>query len=95
MTAVAAVRYVLLTFTGIGMMFLLTDWKYSLKKSLTILFIGTLGIVLINLLVFWLFGIQALFTLYPVTTNGLALAVIFLISNTEGTATAVQPADGD
>ncbi|MBS6953342.1 MAG: GHKL domain-containing protein [Enterocloster asparagiformis] len=84
MTAVAAVRYVLLTFTGIGMMFLLTDRKYSLKKSLTILFIGTLGIVLINLLVFWLFGIQALFTLYPVTTNGLALAVIFLFSKQKG-----------
>ncbi|WP_207651260.1 ATP-binding protein [Intestinibacillus massiliensis] len=84
MTAIDALRYILLTFTGIGMMFLLTDLKYSLKKSLTILSLGTLGIILLNLLVYGLCGFQAFVTLYPAATNGLALAVIFLISKQRG-----------
>lgn len=84
MTAADGVRYVLLTFTGIGMMFLLTDLKYDLRRSLTILGLGTLGIVLINLLVYWLWGFKTFIALYPLTTNGLALGVIFLISRQRG-----------
>ena len=84
MTAIDAVRYILLTFTGIGMMFLLTDLKYSLKKSLAILGLGTLGMILLNLLIYWLCGFQTFAILYPLATNGLALAVIFLISRQRG-----------
>lgn len=84
MTAINAVRYVLLAFTGIGIMFLLTDLKYDMKKSLSILGIGTLGILIVNLLIFGLWGGQVFFSLYPLATNGLALAVIFLISRQRG-----------
>lgn len=84
MTAIDAVRYILLTFTGIGMMFLLTDLKYDLRKSLATLGLGTLGIILLNLLIYWLYGFQTFSILYPFATNGLALAVIFMISRQRG-----------
>lgn len=83
MSVLEAVRYVLLTLTGIGMTFVLADRRYSLKKTLIIMGGGALGIIAVNLFI-GMADARLFVTIYPLTTNGLALLLLFFVSKRRG-----------
>lgn len=83
MSVMEAVRYILLTLTGISMNFVLADRRYSLKKTLAIMGGGALGIIAVNLVI-RMTGLQLFAAVYPLTTNGLALLLLFFISKRRG-----------
>ncbi len=83
MSVLEAVRYVLLTLTGIGMTFVLADRRYSLKKTLIIMGGGALVIIAVNLFI-GMADARLFVTIYPLMTNGLALLLLFFVSKRRG-----------
>lgn len=77
-------RYILLNATGLSVMFVLCDRKYSLRRSLRFLSVGFVAITAANILLQDLIGPELWGRVFPLTTNLTGFILLLFLSRNRG-----------